>query len=83
MTALVQAETKWKWKINSLTLPTIKMPTIEAVGRRNATIGWLSMFQAKPGDATEYGYNITWHHGHESEVYGYLTIPHEKVCEGE
>ena len=30
--------------------------------RRNATIGWLSMFQAKPGDATEYGYNITWYH---------------------
>ena len=39
----------------------------------------MSMFQAKPGDATEYGYNITWYHGHESEAYGYLTIPHDKV----
>lgn len=50
-----QAETKWKWKIVALTLPTLGAPTVISAGRRNATMGWLSGFEIQPGDATEFG----------------------------
>ena len=55
-----QAETKWKWRIIALTLPTLDAPEVVSLDRRKATLRWMSAFTVPEGDSTEFGYNMTW-----------------------
>lgn len=51
-------------------------------GRRNATLTWLSGFQAQAGDATDYGYRLAWYVGHGKSPAGSVELKHASLAQG-
>lgn len=72
-----QAETKWKWRIIALTLPTVAPPIVRHVERGSATLGWLTAFTVTEGDATPCGYRVLWYEAHQASAAGEVEVGHE------
>jgi hypothetical protein len=50
------------------------------VGRRNATLQWLSGFQIAESDTTDFGYNVSWHLGHDNAAAGGISVAHAEIA---
>ena len=49
-------------------------------GRGNATLNWLSSFEAQEGDSTDFGYTLSWYQGHSKDPAGSVELKHSTLA---